>query len=380
MAEAGVLRPVWAEVDLAAIRENVREIAALVAPARVLAVVKADAYGHGADAVARAVIEAGAQWLGVALVEEGVRLREAGIEAPILLLSEPAPEAAASVVMHRLTPVVYTEGGVDALAAAAVATNEGRLLGVHLKVDTGMHRVGVTAAGAVRLAETIESRSGLRMEGVCTHLAAADDNTDEYTNDQLERFDAVIADLSESGRRPELVHAANTAGALAFPRARYDMVRVGIGVYGIAPAHDLEGVVTLRPAMSVKACVSHVMRLPAGERVSYGLRYELDRESWIATLPIGYADGVTRALGHTGGQVLVRGRRFPIAGTVTMDQLMVDLGDMRVDPGEEVVLLGVQGNDSIPAWEWAERLETIPYEVVCGIGPRVPRRYTESRR
>ena len=379
MVEAEVLRPVWAEVDLDAVRANVVAIAAHVAPARLLAVVKADAYGHGAVEVGRAAVEAGASWLGVALVEEGVQLREAGIEVPVLVLSEPASSAAASVVAFDLTPVVYTTRGIGALADAVASAVSATPLTVHLKVDTGMNRVGSTPADAVGLVELIEQRDELRMGGICTHLAVADEPANEYTAEQLARFDAVISTLAAAGLRPPLVHAANTAAAFAFPQARYDLVRVGIGLYGIAPTRDLEGVVPLRPVMSVKARVSHVKRLPAGERVSYGLRYTLDRVSWIATVPLGYADGVPRDLGHRGGEVLVRGRRRPIAGAVTMDQLMVDLGDTRVEEGEEVVLLGSQEDDEIPASEWAERMGTIPYEIVCGIGPRVPRRYLGRR-
>lgn len=379
MVETAVLRPVRAEVDLDAVRTNAIEIAKRVAPARVLAVVKADAYGHGAAEVGRAVIEAGVSWLGVALVEEGVRLREAGVRIPILILSEPTPAAASAVVAFGLTPVVYTSGGIGALADAVASSSRAHPLAVHLKVDTGMNRVGSAPVEAAHLAAAVEQRDELSLGGICTHLAVADEPANEYTSEQLARFDAVVSDLAVSGSSPPLVHAANTAAALVFPQARYDLVRIGIGLYGIAPAEDLPGVAVLRPAMSVKACVSYVKRLPAGARVSYGLVYALERESWIATVPIGYADGVPRALGHKGGEVLVRGRRHPIAGAVTMDQLMIDLGDVRVERGEEVVLLGVQAAEEITASEWAARIGTIPYEIVCGIGPRVPRRYLGRR-
>ncbi len=379
MSEAGVLRPVWAEVDLGAVRANVLAIAMHVAPARVLAVVKADAYGHGAVEVSRAAVDSGASWLGVALVEEGVRLRDAGIDVPILVLSEPAPSAAATVPAFDLTPVVYTTDGIEALAAAVTSTRAAAPLVVHVKVDTGMNRVGCAIADAVRLVAAIEESDELRVGGVCTHLAVADEIGNEYTAEQIARFDAVISDLAAAGHRPALLHAANTAAALALPQSRYDLVRIGIGMYGIAPTEDLTGVVPLQPVMSVRARVSHVKRLGVGERVSYGLRYTLAEESWIATVPIGYADGVPRDLGHKGGEVLVRGRRHPIAGTVTMDQLMVDVGDTRVEPGEEVVLLGAQVDEEIPASEWATRVGTIPYEIVCGIGPRVPRRYSGRR-
>jgi alanine racemase len=367
------LRPVWAEVDLAALRENVAELCAIAAPARVLAVVKADGYGHGAVATGRAAVEAGAAMLGVALVEEGVELREAGIEAPILVLSEPVADAATTVVGARLTPAVYTAAGVEALAKAVVE-RDSIPLPVHLKVDTGMHRVGAAPEAAAALAELVDAHRELKLQGLWTHLAVADEPGNPYTAEQLQRFDEVRERLAGRGHRPEIVHAANTAGTLAFPNARYDLVRPGIGVYGIPPVPELSSVARLRPVLAVKARVSFVKRVPAGAAISYGLRYRVERPVNIATVPIGYGDGVPRNLSEAGGEVLVRGRRRPIAGTVTMDQLMVDLGDDDVEVGEEVVLIGRQDGEEITAAEWAARLQTIPYEIVCNIGPRVPRR------
>ena len=369
------LRPVWAEVDLGAVRENVRVLRALVEPAAVCAVVKADGYGHGAVEVSRAALEAGAAWLAVALVEEGVELRDAGIDAPVLVLSEPVPAAAETVVAYRLTPVVYTATGIDALAKAVLAHGGHGPLGVHLKVDTGMHRVGCDPAEAVDLAAHVVDRAELRLAGVCTHFAVADEPDNAYTDAQQHTFDEVLDAMRARGLPTGIVHACNTAGAIARPGARYDMVRIGIGIYGVAPAPALAGLVDLVPALSVKARVSHVQALPAGARVSYGLRYETPRPTRVATVPIGYADGVPRELSHTGGEVLIGGRRCPIAGTVTMDQLMVDVGDAPVDVGDEVVLIGSQGAERITAEEWAERMRTIGYTIVCGIGPRVPRRY-----
>jgi alanine racemase len=368
-------RPVWAEIDLDAVRANVRALAGVASPAALMAVVKADGYGHGAVQVARAALDAGAQWLGVALVEEGAELRAAGIDAPVLVLSEPPPPAAPAVVALGLTPVAYTRPGIDALAKA-VADSGADPLPVHLKVDTGMHRVGCAVADACGLAESIATRDELRLEGVLTHLAVADEPDDPYTPQQLDRFETVLDDLRRAGVAFDLVHAANSAAVLAFAeRARFDLVRCGIAVYGVPPAPGLAGRVPLRPAMAVKARVTHVKRLPAGARLSYGLRYAMPREGAVATVPVGYADGVPRALSATGGEVLVRGQRHPIAGTVTMDQLMVDAGDGAVEVGDEVVLLGRDGDAEITADEWADRLGTIGYEIVCGIGRRVPRTY-----
>jgi alanine racemase len=366
---------VWAEVDLGAIRRNVDALRAAVAPASVLAVVKADGYGHGAVPVSRAAIAAGITTLGVALVEEGVRLRDAGIDAEIVVLSEPAPDGADAVVEYRLTPVVYTPGGIDALAKSVASHGRVEPHPVHLKVDTGMHRVGCRPEQAVDLARQITEYQELALAGTLTHLAVADEPDNDYTPRQIARFNDVLDALRDAGIDPGVVHAANTAGALAWPIARYDMARVGIGLYGVAPAPALTDAVPFEPALAVKARVSYVKALPGGARVSYGLRYETAGETRIATVPIGYADGVPRALGHRGGAALVHGRRCPIAGTVTMDQLMLDVGDLPVDVGDEVVLIGRQGDDEITAAEWAERLDTIAYEIVCGIGPRVPRTY-----
>ncbi|MFN8026407.1 MAG: alanine racemase [Acidimicrobiia bacterium] len=374
-------RSVWSEIDLDAVRANVTTLRTLAAPAEFLAVVKANAYGHGAVPVARAALEAGAGWLGVARVEEGVQLRDAGIDARIMLLSEPAPAAVPDVVAHDITPVVYTEAGIDALAKGVVDSGRTRPLPVHLKVDTGMHRVGCTPADAVALARLVAGRDELELTGVCTHLAVADEPDDSYTPEQLDRFEAVLAALDDAGLLPPLVHAANSAGMLVHPRAHHTLVRVGIAMYGLPPAPALHGHrdVVLHPVMSLRARVTMVKELPAGARVSYGLRYELDRPSRIATVPAGYADGVPRNLGLQGGEVLIGGQRLPIAGVVTMDQLLVDVGDAPVEAGDEVVLIGRQGSEEITATEWAQHLGTINYEIVTGIGARVPRTYRGER-
>ena len=373
VAPPAVSRPAWAEVDLGALRHNVAVLLERCAPAALCAVVKADGYGHGAVAVARAALEAGATWLAVALVEEGQALRAAGVTAPVLLLSEPPPEAMATALAARLTPTLYTPAGV----AAAARAGAGRApVGVHLKVDTGMHRVGADPADAVALAAAVAEARGLRLDGLWTHLAVADDpDEDAYTAGQLARFEAVRDALTAAGIRPPVLHAANSAGTLAHPGARYDLVRCGIAVYGHAPGPALAGCADLRPVLSLKARVSLVRELPAGERLSYGRRYAVaEPGTVVATVPLGYADGVTRRLSAVGGEVLLGGRRRPMAGTVTMDQLMVDCGrDGTVEVGDEVVLLGRQGTQEITADEWAGRLDTISYEVLCGIGARVPR-------
>ncbi len=354
------MRPTHAEIDLDAIRHNVSELAALVAPASMCAVVKADAYGHGDVPVAEAALEAGASWLAVALVEEGVRLREAGIEAPILLLSEPPPGDAAEVVNWRLTPTAYRPEFISALARAARDP-----LDVHVKLDTGMHRVGAPPESLADLIGAI--RPPLRLGAIWTHFAVADEDP-EFTQSQIERFRRAVAGLDIP------LHLANTAGAVLFPRARADLVRIGLGTYGLHPCPETRQVVDLRPAMRVVSRVAYVRRLPAGSRPSYGRRRALAAESTVVTVPVGYADGMPRLLSGS-GEVLIGGRRRPLAGTVTMDQIVVDMGDDPVEVGDEVVLIGRQGEGEVTAEEWARLVGTISYEIVCAIGPRVPRRY-----
>lgn len=375
---SGHVRPTRAEIDLGAVAANVATLCAGVAPASLCAVVKAHGYGHGAVEVARTALTAGADRLAVALVEEGAELRAAGIGAPILLLSEPPVEAVVDVLAFGLEPAVYTEAGIDALASAseAVGRVDATATPVHLKVDTGMHRVGAVPADVVAMAKAVSARPGLRLASVWTHCAVADEPDDPFTAEQLARFEGAVGAVVAAGIEVPVRHAANSAAALAHPGSRLDLVRCGIAVYGVAPSPALAGCVPLQPALRLVSEVSFVKDVEAGEALSYGQRYRLGRRSTIATVPIGYADGVPRALGESGGEVLLGGRRVPIAGTITMDQLLVDCGpDADVTTGDEVVLLGRQGDAEVTAEEWAERIGTIGYEIVCGIGPRVPRHY-----
>ena len=355
-----MVRPTYAEVDLGAISHNVAEIARLIGPSEVCAVVKADGYGHGDVPVASAALDAGATWLGVALVEEGMRLREAGIGAPILLLSE--SNSAQAVVEWELTPTVYSLTFIDALAAT------GARVPIQVKVDTGMHRVGAAPAALPGLLSAIEDSPTLELAGLWTHFSVADEDPD-FTKKQIEIFDRAIAEIDVP-----MVHLANTAGAVLFPEARRDMCRIGLGIYGLHPCPQTREVVSLRPALRLVTHVTHVQRLRAGERPSYGRIRELTAESTVVTAPVGYADGYARGLSRH-GSALIGGRRYPLAGTVTMDQIVIDVGDSDVAPGDEVVLLGSQGEEEIAAEEWADALDTITYEVVCSLGPRVPRRY-----
>ena len=371
---AAEMRPTRAEIDLGAVAHNVRTLGQNLGDVEFCAVVKADGYAHGAVAVAKTALRSGADRLAVALVDEGVVLREAGISAPILLLSEPRPEEMAQVVAFDLTPTVYSGQGVGGAAAAAAAANIE--LEVHLKIDTGMHRVGVAPDDAVAFATAIADKRSLRLAGVYSHCAVADEPDNPFTSIQLDRFQAALEQLRANGFDPGCVHFANSAAAITRPDARFDMVRVGIGMYGVAPARDRPGAEQLQPAMSLHTEVAFVKSLLAGEAVSYGLRWTSERDTTIATLPVGYADGLRRSLFSHGGTVLIRGKELPIVGAVTMDQTLVDCGPFTdVEPGDAVVLLGRQGEAEITAHDVADRLGTIPYEVVCDVTPRLRRRY-----
>ncbi len=360
-------RPTVIEVDLEAVRHNVRRLKPT--NAELMAVVKADGYGHGDAPVARAALEAGATWLGVALVEEGIGLREAGIDAPVLVLSEFPRGAEGDALAHDLTPTVYTESGVAAVADAARAV--GRAVAVHVKLDTGMHRVGLWPPEAAPSLCRAVADAGLALDGLWTHFASSESD-EALTHLQLERLLVAAEAVRAEGIEPRLLHAANSAATLRHPESHLDLVRPGAAVYGLAAGPGLaEG---LRPAMTLRSEVTLVKRLPAGERLSYGHRYELARDAWVATVPVGYEDGYPRLLSER-AEVLIGGRRHLVSGTVTMDQLLVDCGDEEVAVGDEVVLLGAQGDERITAEELAEHVGTIGYEIVTAISERVPREY-----
>lgn len=339
--------------------------------AKFLAVVKADAYGHGAVPVAKAALQAGADMLAVAIPEEGEELRAAGIGCPILVLGGIAPDAAQGVVKNELTQVVFDEAAVRALA------EEGKKLGVsakvHVKLETGMNRIGLSRAQDVqRLVRLIDSLEGIELTGCFTHMATADEDDREGTMAQLEKFNALCAAIEAVHPGKITRHAANTASIFRYPQAHADMVRGGIALYGYPPVEEAVG---LRPAMRWVTHAVHVKTIQPGERVSYGGTFEAKRETRVMTLPVGYADGYRRGLSGK-ASVLVRGRRAPVIGRVCMDQIMLDVTDIPgAAVGDEAVLLGAQGEDMIDADEMARWLGTISYEVVCSPGKRVPRVY-----
>jgi alanine racemase len=380
--DMGAPRWALADIDLGAVRSNVGRFVDRCAPAEVWAVVKADGYGHGAVEVGRAALAAGASALCVALVQEGVTLRAAGIECPILVLSEQPPEQLDQLVNARLSATVGSTEQVDALARAADAAGATDVP-VHLKIDTGMRRMGAEPGAAVAVAERIAAyRPLLSHTGTATHFACADEPRHRANTLQLQRFRAVLDELRAAGIHPGVVHAANSAAALMLPETRFDAVRVGIALYGISPGPTVSDSDTwrdaeFRQAMRLTARVSRYVAADAGDGISYGWTAVLDGPTGIATVPIGYADGVDRHR-SPGGEVLIGGSRCRIIGRVTMDQIMVDVGGLPVSVGDEVVLLGEQGDEHIGVEEWATHVGTIGYEVVCGVSARVPRRYSSS--
>lgn len=370
----------WAEIDLSALQRNVQAMCAHVQPQQLWAVVKANAYGHGVLPVATSALDAGASGLAVALCDEGIELRNADIDAPILVMSEQPMSQHRLMIDNELIATLYNTATISAYAQAARAC--GRIAKVHLKVDTGMHRVGTPIAESVQRAQQIAAESSLQIDGLFTHLATADLAGHPNTALQLERFTHIVDQLRRVGIVPAHVHVANSAAAVRGLGVKSTIVRVGIALYGIAAdaESDSFGAVTnldLEPVLSLCARVAHVQWLEAGEGVSYGLKRQLASRTCIATLPLGYADGVPRQL-WSAGEVLIGGRRRRIAGVVTMDQMMVDCGTDEIVIGQEAVLIGRQGTEQITANEWARHVGTIGYEVVCGISARVPRNYHRS--
>lgn len=358
----------WVEVDLKVIESNVRSFTALT-QAQVMAVVKANGYGHGALPVAQAALRGGARWCAVARLSEALELRAGGLECPILLLGLTTPPEMAHAVRSRISMTVWREEQI--LQAADAARRAGAPARLHLKVDTGMSRLGVQPEAALELAKSLSARDGVRFEGLFTHFARADERDPATTDRQVERFRAVLHAFREAGLEPALVHAANSAATLKRPDQHYDLVRVGIALYGLHPSPETRLPDQIRPALAWKTQLSHVKLLPTGRGVSYGHVYNTTKEERIGTLPVGYADGFRRVPGN---EVLVRGRRVPVVGRVCMDQCLVQLDQVpEASVGDEVVLIGFQGDERISAEEVAARWGTINYEVVCGIGARVPR-------
>jgi alanine racemase len=366
-APARITRPAWTEIDLGAVRDNVRAISAVLRkPAGFMAVVKADAYGHGAVMVARAAVEAGASGLGVATLDEGVQLRRAGLNTSILVLGHATEDEAECAVADDLAVAVSRVEVARALGQAA--SRVGRRARVHLKIDTGMGRLGVAPGDAASLARTVTALDGVQLEGCFTHFATADERDLAFARAQLEQFVRVLREIEEAGVSTGVRHAANSAAAMALPESHLDLVRVGLALYGIRPAPHLADRVALRRVMRLRARVTHVKRVPPGATIGYGRAYRAERATTIATLPVGYADGYPRLLSGR-GVVALRGHRLPVAGRISMDQCTIDAGDLPVRVGDEAELWG----EEVPVEDVAGWAETISYEVLAGVSPRVPR-------
>lgn len=369
------MRGTKAIVDLAAIRHNVACVRELVGGGvKIAAVVKADGYGHGLVPVSRAALQGGADLLAVALLEEGIELRGAGISAPVMVLEAFRADEAHLFVEHDLIPVVFTMGVVKALAREAGA--KGKKAKVHIKLDTGMSRAGVSYREAVKFVRSVLEIPEVEIEGICTHLAASDEDRD-FTNEQLSRFESVLAALDARGVRFKFIHAANSGAVISNPRAYYNMVRPGIMIYGLSPSSEMIGMVQLKPALKMVTEIAYIRSVPASTPIGYGCSFITARDSTIALLPVGYADGFDRRFSNR-GHVLVRGKKVPIVGRVSMDLTVVDVTDVPdAAVGDEVVIIGEQGGQEISAHEVAELSGTICYEILSRIGKRVPREYVD---
>lgn len=364
-------RAAWAEIDLAALRHNYEEIKKNIrGGAKLCAVVKADAYGHGALAVARVAVEAGASYLAVATLGEAIELREVGFTVPILLLGLVLPDEARDIVDYDVTQVVCELPLAEAISREAVRQH--KTAKVHLKVETGMGRIGIRPEEIGALAAAVKQLPNIEIEGMFSHFAMADSKDKTYTKGQLAKFEQALKAVEEAGVKLKLRHIAESAAILEIPEAHYDMVRAGVIQYGMWPSDEVTHPIDLKPVMKVCAKVVFMKTLHPGESIGYGRQFIAERESRIATLPIGYADGCIRAYGN-GGYVSFGGRKAPIAGRVCMDQVMVDVTDLPdVKEGDTAVLFG---DETVTADTAAKWLNTINYEVTCLISPRVPRVY-----
>ena len=355
------------EIDLAALRYNFSKVKELVKQSTaVLAVVKSDAYGHGMVPVARELENLGVEYLGVSTCREGVALRQGGVKSPVLLLLGVEEDELAQVIQYRLTPAIFRSDVAQAVSAAALTA--GTVIPVHLKIDTGMGRLGVPYGEADQFLELINSLEGIRVEGLLSHFASADEGDKSFSNKQLERFRRILGQAQNVGLKPRYAHIANSAGVIDLPDSYLQLVRPGLMLYGAPPSQELHHPIPLRPVMTVKTRVLQLKEVPAGSPIGYGCTYTTTRPSLIATLPVGYDDGYDRLLSNK-GEVLLRNRRAPVVGRISMCLTTVDVTDIPgVQPDDEVVLLGRQGDEEITADDIAAKISTINYEIFCNLG------------
>jgi len=365
------------EIDLAALRYNFSKVRALVGPSTaVLGVVKSDAYGHGMLPVARELENLGVEYLGVSNCREAVILRQGGLKTPILLLLGVEKDELSQVIQHGLTPAIYRSDVAMAVSAAALAAKT--KIPVHLKIDTGMGRLGVPFAEATEFLELIESLEGIRVEGLLSHFASADEHDKSFSNQQLERFRRILTQAQTIGLNPRYAHIANSAGVIDLPDSYLQLVRPGLMLYGAPPSQELHHPIPLRPVMTLKTRVLQLKEVPAGSPIGYGCTYTTSRPTLIATLPVGYDDGYDRLLSNK-GEVLVRNRRAPVVGRISMCLTTVDVTDIpEVQTDDEVVLLGKQGEEQITADDIAAKISTINYEIFCNLGGYRPKVFLNS--
>jgi alanine racemase len=374
LRDLSMLYQTIAKIHLNNLRFNIEGIRNAIGPERkILIAVKANGYGHGAVAVSHMAEKIGVDWLGVATVPEGIQLREAGIRLPILKFSPAFPEEMEAAVLHDLTLTVCEKQNINILEN--ICTDLEKSIDVHIKIDTGMGRIGVSVDEAENLALFIERECPhLHLDGIYTHLPVSDDEDPIYTQDQILRFKVIVEQInSRIGRKLNLAHCSNSGAVLGHPSAWLDMVRPGIMIYGFYPGEDTPKSIPLKPGLSFLTRVSFLKKISAGTSVGYGRTWIAPEDTWIATIPVGYADGFNRLFSNR-GRVLIKGKSYPIVGRVCMDQSMVNLGpDTNIQVGEEVVLIGKSGDEEISCYEWASKLGTITYEVTCQINARVER-------
>lgn len=374
------LNRAWAEISLDNIAHNIREIRRITGKsAEIMGVVKADAYGHGVMEVAKTLLENGASRFAVSMLDEAIQLRRAGIEVPILILGYTDPRRANEIIENDVTQSVFSHDLAQALSDEAV--RQGKKVKIHIKIDTGMSRIGfLPGYSAVKNVVEISRLSNIIIEGLFTHFATADEKNREYTNTQFERFMSICCELQRIGIHIPVKHCANSAAIIEYPEMHLDMVRPGIILYGMYPSEDVnKAKIDLKPAMTLKANVIMVKEVEKNTSISYGRIFTTGRTSKIATIPIGYADGFNRMLSNK-GKVLINGEFAPVVGRVCMDQCMVDITDIgsNVEVGDEVVLIGAQGQNNITAEDVAQTIGMINYELVCIVGKRIPRAFVKD--
>jgi alanine racemase len=367
------LRPTFAEIDLSAIAYNINKIQKRVHPAQIMAVVKADGYGHGALQVAHIAIENGASYLGVALVEEGIELRQQGIQEPILIFGGNNEGQLKNFFDYNLEITLYQEDTANKLAE--IAHELQKPIETHIKIDTGMGRVGIPYKKALSFIEFVNNLKGVSIKGLYTHFATSDEEDKQYANLQFDRFKKIISQVEKKSINVPLKHAANSGAILDMPETYLDMVRPGVMMYGHYPSDETTESVVIKPAMTFKSTVNYIKNVPENSSVSYGRKYVTSQPTRLATLPVGYADGYNRLLTNL-GIVTIRGKKFPVVGRVCMDLIVIDLGgDQTIQEGDEVFLFGSVEDNAFTVKEICNILNTIPYEVTCWISKRVPRKY-----